>query len=365
MLRQSVKKARAVFQTAKLAVKASRVCGAGYFAVLSHALTVCNRWQFLPEEAFRLGLFDPKVSGDELSGYLSRNKLTRIQKSLNPESWEPLLKNKSLFYRYCMALGVAIPKLYGVFFKGTAGWCFDSSILDSRDDWLLFFEKKVAGEFVMKPNRGAFGKGVRVFSREEGGFVDSFGKGYTDADMYSIMALDSEFDSFVIQERLKNHPEIIRLTDTEHLQTVRITTVMDADGCCHIIHTHFKLITGGGVTDAFDHGRAGNLQAMICPADGVLKPAVIMVPDGSGMKTVGIHPKTNIAIDGFRLPLWNEACVLVTETAPKFLPLRTIGWDIALTPGGPVILEGNIWWDPPNHHRRMNEIMDALLQSMQ
>ena len=365
MLRRTVKKTKHLFLTARLAVKASSMYGAGYFKILSRALALCSEQRFLPDEAFRLGLFNPNVSADELRRHLSRKKLTRIQKSLNPESWAPLLKNKSLFYRYCMALDTAIPKLYGIFVKGMAGWCFDNSILHTSDDWLLFFEKKVADEFVIKPSRGAFGEGVRVFSREGGKFVDSFGKRYMAADIYSIMALDSECDSFVIQERLKNHQEIIRLTDTEYLQTARITTVMDADGCCHIIQTHLKVITGSNVTDSFDHGRTGNMQAVICPADGVLKSAVTTPPDGSGIKAMDIHPKTGIAINGFRLPLWRQACVLVNETAPKFMPLRTIGWDVALTPRGPVIVEGNIWWDPFSHHRRGNEITGALVQNMQ
>jgi hypothetical protein len=47
-------------------------------------------------------------------------------------------------------------------------------------------------------------------------------------------------------------------------------------------------------------------------------------------------------------------------TIPSRLPVRTIGWDIAITPNGPVILEANIWWGAPNEHRRMYVILEAM-----
>ncbi|MBN9282025.1 MAG: hypothetical protein J0H37_07220, partial [Hyphomicrobium denitrificans] len=53
-------------------------------------------------------------------------------------------------------------------------------------------------------------------------------------------------------------------------------------------------------------------------------------------------------LEGFRLPDWTLVTELALRAARTFLPLRTIGWDIALTPDGPVIVEGNRWWDPPN-----------------
>ncbi len=360
MLRRTVKKAIHLFRTANLSVKASSMYRSGYFTVLSHALALCREQKFLPEEAFRLGLFNTNLRPDEFSKYLSRKKLTKIQKALNPESWESLLKNKGLFYRYCMAQGIAVPKLYAVFFKRSAGWSCDGSILACPGNWVEFFDKNFASEFVIKPSRGAFGKGVKVFNRQGGGFVDPFSKTYKALDIYSIMLSDPEHDSFVIQERLKNHPEIIRLTNTKHLQTVRITTFLDRANRCHIIHAHIKLVTGRGITDAFEYGLTGNIQASASLDDGALRPAVTLKLDGSGVKNISAHPKTGICFDQFQLPMWSRACKLVKDIAPKFLPIRTVGWDVALTPTVPVIVEGNIWWDPPNHHRNLDIIINAI-----
>jgi hypothetical protein len=351
-------------QTARLSARAASMYGAGFFSVLSHARRLCRRGRFDPDEAFRLGLFNPGLRDDELSRYLSRKRLTKIQKSLNPESWEPLLKDKGTLYRYCTSLGVPVPKLYAVFFRNTPGWCCDGSMAFDAGDWVRFIDAKLPREFVLKPSRGAFGRGVHIFTRQDREFVDPYGNALTAEEIYRTMSCDSDHDSFLFQQRLKNHPEIIRLTQTEHLQTIRITTVIDRENRCRIIQTHLKLVTGSVAVDTFDHGLTGNMQAIISPGDGALKPAIKMEPDGSGIKTVPVHPKTQIPFAAFRVPLWRHTCALVTETALKFLPVRTIGWDVAITPEGPVIIEANFWWDPPNHHRRSDRILESLLSSM-
>ena len=38
---------------------------------------------------------------------------------------------------------------------------------------------------------------------------------------------------------------------------------------------------------------------------------------------------------------------LAKALAVAFMPMRAIGWDIAVTPEGPVCVEGNARWDPP------------------
>ena len=150
-----------------------------------------------------------------------------MQEAVNPVSWAFLLKDKGFFYRYCMALGVPIPKLYAIFFRKTAGWPYNGSALTTCDDWKRFFDSRLPSEFVIKPVQGAYGKGLNVFARSEKGFIDAFGKSYTAQQLYDFMLLHPETDSFVIQQRLKNHPELIRLSGTQSLQTVRIITFVD------------------------------------------------------------------------------------------------------------------------------------------
>ena len=65
-------------------------------------------------------------------------------------------------------------------------------------------------------------------------------------------------------------------------------------------------------------------------------------------------------IEGFQLPVWTEACQLAREAARLFLPLRFVGWDIALTETGPVLVEANWNSDPPNPHQSLHLLREAI-----
>lgn len=360
MLKRPVRMVQQLFRIVRFCGRTTSFYSPDYARVFLNATRLCREGGFSPKEAFRLGLFNPGLSPNELSKYTSRKKMTRVQEAINPVSWTPLVRDKSIFYRYCMALGVPTPKLYAIFCKRTAGWSYNGSVLANRDDWKRFFDVEIPSEFVIKPALGSFGRGINIFSRDDGGFIDAFGRPYKTEDIYETMLSNPKYDSFVIQERLESHPELVNLSDTQFLQTVRITTFVDKSNLCRILHAFFKPIVGQNVTDNFEHGQTGNMQAEVSLDDGVLKSAVMMAPNGLGTKTVTTHPKTGLLFSQVQLPFWIEARRLVAETALKFLPIWTIGWDIALTPKGPFILEGNNWWGPLNVHRCMDTILDML-----
>jgi hypothetical protein len=46
--------------------------------------------------------------------------------------------------------------------------------------------------------------------------------------------------------------------------------------------------------------------------------------------------------------------------AVRFAPLRWVGWDIALTPDGPLPIEGNWNTDAPNNSECLDRIFDDL-----
>jgi Sugar-transfer associated ATP-grasp len=51
-------------------------------------------------------------------------------------------------------------------------------------------------------------------------------------------------------------------------------------------------------------------------------------------------------LENFRVPMWEAVCELAKKAASAFWPVGAVGWDIAVTREGPVLVEGNTVWDP-------------------
>lgn len=56
---------------------------------------------------------------------------------------------------------------------------------------------------------------------------------------------------------------------------------------------------------------------------------------------IAYHPDTGAAILGRLVPYWKETLELVIMAQEKTPALRTLGWDVAITNCGPVVLEAN------------------------
>lgn len=333
-----------------------------YPLVLTRAIHLRYRRGFAIQDVMALGLLDLNSPLSEFHKFISKREMVKIQKSLNPAEWEPLTEDKGIFYVHCNTLGIPIPKLYAIYFHKAAGYTTNGRLLTSNQEWQIFINTILPSEFIIKPTRGTYGKGIMCFVRNgDNAFIDvSSSIQYEAKDIYDMMRTSN--NNFVIQERLINHPRLLQLSDAMGLQTLRILTFVNKQGQSMILAAFFKPIVGQNITDNHDHGRTGNLLADVILDKGTLTSAVKFTPNVSGITTVTSHPKTGISFEGFNIPLWDEVCRLAKDVALKFLPLRIIGWDIAVTPNGPYIIEGNIFSDPTNQHKNMDVILSKILE---
>ena len=335
-------------------------------AVFARVVRLRIRERFRPKETFLWGLADPRLPQQEIDRYVSRSRLYQLQAVHNPMSLSYLTEDKAVFYSYCTGSGIAVPRLHAVYHP-QGGWidraavpAGSNNVISDREAWAEYLRSGTPESFVIKPSKGVYARGLMVLTRSSEGdeLISPSGRRRTVDEVLDAMSGDSRYDTYVIQDRLENHTDLQRLSDSKALQTVRVVTMVDADRQPRILFACAKVINSDHLSDNFDYGTSGNLLADIDLESGELRRVTGKHSSDFGLQTFDRHPKTDIPFDGFRLPYWQETCALATEAAIKFLPLRTIGWDIAITQDGPSVVEGNVWWDAlHNAHQLMPEYL--------
>lgn len=316
--------------------------------------------RFEPVEAFRQGLLYLGLPEETASDFVSRWELTKVQKALNPESHLYLLKNKGNFYKHCQSACLPIPELYALMPNGQKGWCRDGSSPVSIEEWTEHLDKVLPEEFVRKALEGTLSEGFEIYTRFQGGLRGSTGKLWTLAEFVRNLLHNHATGGWLLQERLRSHPEIVRLTGSDNLQTLRIVTLIDRQGQCSIINAQLTVILNDDISDNIMCDLTGSTDLEISLNEGLTSHGVQLTGDGLGPRVYDCHPRTGLSFIDFPVPMWTQACELAMKAAKVFFPIRTIGWDIGITPAGLRIIEGNFWWNSGKKHvgfRRVLELM--------
>jgi len=163
------------------------------------------------------------------------------------------------------------------------------------------------------------------------------GEFYSNAQGIRIRAdqLAAEFRqcACLVQPFIENHPAIAPVTNGA-LASLRIVTGMNERGEAEFVASLIALPQG-----ARNSSVAGILGS-IDPENGLIRKAAL-----PGGEPVANHPDTGVLIPGIELPFWQESVQLVCSAhARAFARFAFLGWDIALTQEGPLLLETNSGW---------------------
>ncbi len=163
------------------------------------------------------------------------------------------------------------------------------------------------------------------------------GEFYSNAQGMRIRAdqLAAEFRQCdcLVQPFIENHPAIARVTNGA-LASLRIVTGMNEGGEAEFVASVIALPYG--VRNCSVAGILGSID----PENGLIRK--VALPGG---EPVVNHPDTGVLIPGIELPFWRESVHLVCSAhAAAFARFAFLGWDIALTKDGPLLLETNSGW---------------------
>lgn len=270
--------------------------------------------------------YKPGKSMDEKSRYVGLTNSRYWPYENNDPKFAIALTDKYIQKTLLAGFGLPTPTLLA-----TAGRFF--GISDEED--LSSFLAGCRDDIVLKPVSSSGGSRVLVLSRAASGFNCSDRK-ISDREIWEHLRV-SWNRGFLIERRVRNIKEIDALYPYS-LNTFRVVTIRTNDGCWHSPACALKLGRGGNNVDNL---AAGGIQVSFDDS-GIVRSAY----DHKGHCEIERHPDTGADLLGIELACYREVIELGLRASHAFGFLGTIGWDIAMTDSGPMIIEGNTLWAP-------------------
>ena len=269
-----------------------------------------RRWAW-PRELRESGIFG-----------INRRNL-ELMSPLNPRELYPRVDDKVITKEICQANGIAVPITYAVLersgdVRGISGLLADHA------------------EFVIKPARGAAGRGILVVvGRERGKFRLSSGQTTSIADvryhlatvLSGLHSLGGRPDRAIIEERIDRHTifEGLAVGGTPDIRVI----------CYRGSPAAAMLRLPTRVSDGRANLHQGAVGAGVDIDTGETLGGVL------NNDAVDTHPDTKVQIAGHKIPHW-PLIVDAAERLSRALELGYVGIDIVLdSVRGPVVLEAN------------------------
>lgn len=195
-----------------------------------------------------------------------------------------------------------------------------------------------AADLFVKPIRGRGGQGAERWDHlGNGRYSGPHARSLDEPQLLGRLSGISRSTPQLVQPRVKNCAALSDLNNGA-LSTLRILTCLDEAGQPEVIAGVMRMAVGGN--DRVDNIHAGGIAAPVELETGRLGWASNLGIDCS-LGWIDRHPDSGARIAGRKVPGWHEACHLAIRAHRAFGDHAVIGWDIAPTERGPIIVEGN------------------------
>lgn len=241
------------------------------------------------------------------STYLTQTLSDRVDKKYNDRKYKHFFDDKGEFARK---------------FKDYLG----REIIDLRTINVPEFERfmKKHKRAIAKAFDKMAGQGISLVESDE---VQNY------EELYNTLMTNHQY---VVEEFFIQHLEMAKLS-VKSVNTIRMITFKDDNEQVHLLVSALK----GGTDGIIDNIGQGGMYTILSETGKIIYP---MIDQDSHTYTV--HPNTHFELIGFQVPFFDKAIEMVKEAALVVPQIRYVGWDVAIGPDGPILIEGNSYSGP-------------------
>lgn len=142
---------------------------------------------------------------------------------------------------------------------------------------------------------------------------------------------------FVFQEEVLQHKALSKINPF-CVNSLRIESFTNKDNISRVFSGILRL----GFSNSYvDNTSMGGAFVGIDFQKGVLKRLALSDFSNGRARTYAEHPYSKVSFEGYPIPYFKEMMELVIKASQLVPQVKVVGWDIAITPVGPMIIEGN------------------------
>ncbi|MHB1328666.1 MAG: sugar-transfer associated ATP-grasp domain-containing protein [Gemmatimonadales bacterium] len=308
----------------KYGPRVKAMSGVGYARQWWDAMTLAHGWNYSPKTYYMYRFWDPNVR-KRATSFVQVHELTLLQLSLNEGIDRSTISDKAVFDARCRQADLPSPTTVATLAPDSEEWAGDKTGLPHRD----LFIKRVNGMQSIGSERWVFDATEERWKRRD--------EALTEAELIVRLRKLARSHPILVQHCLSNHPDIMRFSPGP-LSTFRVITYRDDANAPILFAISLKMARSGADVDNL---HAGGLACRVDPSTGELGPGIGRDP---GEPQWLVHPDTHQPIVGSRLTTYRNVIDLALRAHRSLSVPWSVGWDVAMTPEGPVLVEGNAVW---------------------
>ncbi len=308
-----------------------------------------------PPSYFELEMWRPQnrtSAAAWLTRYETKNGVFRTLNNWLPQPHATNeMSDKKLFAEICQNNNLPHAATLLHVSKGNVNWHCEPTALQT--DLFVKWRKGMGAQQTLK------------IAYQGNGIYNIEGEGEASLDgVLATLASRSMKADILVQKHLRNHPAIAAFADQSVL-TMRVITCLNEQLQPEVTLSMLRLLTKlepkwKKYVKDMEYGNPVNLSTGLlgrCTGDSL----------ATSHLRYDRHPVTFENMVGRQVPFWRETRDLALAAHRAFNHRMTVGWDIAITPEGPVLLEGNTNFDvmflqrvhdQPIGHTRLGELLN-------
>lgn len=309
--------------------------------ILMECLYLCARWGPLGY-IFHFSLkMDRK--GVKLHDHVTEGEFVRLREFVNfnyPSSklaYPGITKDKILSKKLLAALGAPVPVQYcSVTLENGNLYCRDEEGIP------VDFTELRNRHLCYKPVEAECGDGVMMFRILDDKHAELNGEACSLQSLKDNMIFQIKtWGRGMIEDRIIQHRDLENIY-YKSVNSLRIITVLSKEGK-NGIRLLGAFLRIGAAGNSVDNYAVGGLIINVRP-DGKLEKYGYIRPEYGNAETA-VHPDTGIVLENFSVPFFKEAVDLCIKIHGQLPGIYSIGWDVAITGEGPLIVEINDNWE--------------------